>query len=53
MEIPQGFDKYFEDNYVLLLLNTLYGLKNEAYAFLCKIMKAFKAMDCKRSKSDP
>ena len=53
MEIPQGFDKYFEEDYVLLLLNTLYGSKNEAYVFWCKIMKAFKSMDCKRSKAEP
>jgi len=33
MEVPQGFKKYFPWNVVLLLLKTLYGLKQAAYAF--------------------
>ena len=53
MDIPQVFEKYFEEYYVLLLLKTLYGLKNAAYAFWCKILKDFQSMGCKRSKADP
>ena len=53
MDISQVFYKYLEEDYLLLLLKTLYGLKNAAYAFWCEILKAFKSMDCKRSKDYP
>ena len=33
MYIPKIFQKYFEEDQVLLLLKTLYGLKNAAYKF--------------------
>jgi hypothetical protein len=33
MEIPQGFEKYYPKNAVLLLLKTIYGLKQAALAF--------------------
>ena len=33
IEIPQGFYKYLAEDYVLLLLKTLHGLKNAAYNF--------------------
>jgi len=33
MEVQQGFKKYYPWNVVLLLLKTLYGLKQAAYAF--------------------
>ena len=33
MDITQVFDKYFQENYPLMLLKTLYGLNNVAYEF--------------------
>ena len=53
MEIPQGFEKHCPKNVVLLLLRTIYGLKNSAMAWWRKMLSAFCKMDCKRSKADP
>jgi len=36
MEMSPGFKKYYPCNVVLLLLNTLYALKQVAYAFWLK-----------------
>ena len=38
---------------LLLLLKTIYGLKNAAKAFWKELLKAFGAMKCKRSDADP
>jgi hypothetical protein len=54
MGIPEGFDKYYDPMYyVLLLLQTLYGLKQSAMAFWKKLLMAFSSMKFKRSKADP
>jgi hypothetical protein len=39
--------------YVLLLLQTLYGLKQSAMAFWKKLLQAFHSMSFQRSKADP
>jgi hypothetical protein len=33
MEVPQGFEHWYSNQHVLLLLRTIYGLKQAAYAF--------------------
>jgi histone deacetylase 1/2 len=54
MEVPEGFDKYYDPMYyVLLLLQTIYGLKQSAMAFWRQLLKAFRSMGFKRSKADP
>jgi len=53
MGVPQGFESHYEDDVVLLLGRTIYGLKNAARAFWKELLKAFSKMDCERSKADP
>jgi hypothetical protein len=54
MEVPEGFDKYYDPMYyVLLLLQTIYGLKQSAMAFWKKLLMAFSDMKFKRSQADP
>ena len=54
MEVPEGFEKYYDPMYyVLLLLQTLYGLKQSALAFWRVLLKCFRDMKFKRSKADP
>jgi hypothetical protein len=53
MEVPQGFEKYYPKNCVLLLLKTLYGTKQAAKAFWLKLLEALHGMGYKRSKADP
>jgi hypothetical protein len=54
MEVPQGFEKHYDPMYyVLLLLKTIYGLKQSAFQFWKAILLCFASMGFKRSKSDP
>ena len=53
MEVPQGFEKFYPIGVVLLLLKTIYGLKQAAYAFWRKLLEAFWAMGYERCKGDP
>ena len=53
MKVPEGFEKFYAANVLLLLLKTIYGLKQAAYAFWRKLIEAFWAMGYKRSKGDP
>ena len=53
MEVPQGFERFYPQNTVLLLLKTLYGLKQAALAFWRELLKAFHHMKYGRSKADP
>ena len=53
MEIPEGFEKFYPAGVVLLLLKTIYGLKQAAYAFWRKLLEAFWAMEYARSAGDP
>ena len=53
MKVPEGFEKYYDPMYyVLLLLQTLYGLKQSAMAFWKKLLQAFQSMSFERSKAD-
>ena len=40
MLVPKGFEKYYPSDVVLLLLRTLYGLKQAAMALWCELLKA-------------
>jgi hypothetical protein len=53
MQIPQGFEKFNPSNPVLLLLKTIYGLKQAALAFWRELLKALMSMRFGRSKADP
>jgi len=53
MEVPEGFKKFYPAYVVLLLLKTIYGLKQAAYAFWRKLIEAFWAMGYERCKGDP
>ena len=53
MGMPQGFEKYYPSNVVLLLLQTLYGLIQAAIAFWKKLCKVFKLLGYKQSQADP
>jgi hypothetical protein len=54
MEVPQGFEKHYDPMYyVLLLLKTIYGLKQSAFQFWKTILLCFSSMGFVRSKADP
>ena len=53
MEVPKGFKNYYATNIVLLLLQTLYGLKQAAMAFWRKLLRAMKRIKFRRSDADP
>jgi hypothetical protein len=53
MKIPQGFKMVYPQGWLLLLLKTIYGSKQAVFAFWKALLKAFGAMNCKRSKADP
>jgi hypothetical protein len=53
MKVPMGFEEYYPAGWYLLLLKTIYGLKQAAYAFWKALLKAFGAMEFTRSKADP
>ena len=59
MEIPEGFEKHYAGkgnkigDIVLMLMKTIYGLKNAARAFWVELLKAMKYMGFKKSEVDP
>jgi hypothetical protein len=54
MEVPQGFEKLYDPMYyVLLLLKTIYGLKQSAFQFQTALLLCFSSMGFVRSKADP
>jgi hypothetical protein len=52
-EFSQGFEERFTVYVILLLLETLYGLKQAAMAFWRELLKAFRSMGFDLSKVDP
>jgi hypothetical protein len=52
-EVPEGFKKYYLPNVVLMLLRTLYGMIQAAYAFWTTFLNAMWHMKYNRSKADP
>jgi hypothetical protein len=53
MYVPKGFEKFYPANVVLLLLKTIYGLKQAAFEYWRALLKALKAVGLTRSKADP
>jgi hypothetical protein len=53
MKVPEGFEKHYASNVVLLLLRMLYCLKQSAFEFWKELLLAFKDMKYQRSKADP
>ena len=52
MGVPQGFEKHYK-NVLLLLLATLYGLKQAAMAFWVLLLSVMKKMNYQKSDADP
>jgi Reverse transcriptase (RNA-dependent DNA polymerase) len=44
MEVPEAFEMFYPRNVVLLLLKSIYGLKQSAYEYWLELLKAVKAM---------
>ena len=53
IEVPQGFEEYYNDDDVLKLNVPLYGMKQAASCFYKKLVKAVKKRNYERSKADP
>ena len=53
MEVPEGFERFYPIGCLLLLLQTIYGLKQAAFAFWVQLLKALHDMEFDRSKADP
>jgi hypothetical protein len=53
MKVPEGWEGFYPTNTVLLLLRTIYGLKQAAMAFWKELLKAMRGMGLKRSTADP
>ena len=53
MSVPQGFENYYGNEVVLLLLKTIYGLKQAAYAYWTALLAVLKKIGLQRSKADP
>lgn len=53
MKVPQGFEKYYKADGVLLLKRTIYDLRQSTYKFWMAILQAFRSMTYVRSKADP
>ena len=53
MHVPQGFERFYPGNVLLLLLRTIYGLKQSAIQYWKEMQRAFKFMNYERSKADP
>jgi hypothetical protein len=53
MEVPEGFHEYYGWEVVLLLLKTIYGLKQAAYEYWIALLKAIRQVGMARSKADP
>ena len=53
IEIPEGWDKFYGEDEVLLLCKTLYGTLQAAMAFWKKLNKAMRLIGQQRSKADP
>jgi hypothetical protein len=52
MYVPQGFERFYPKDVVLLLLHTIYGTVQAASAFWKKLLSALRNMLFKQSKAD-
>ena len=53
MGVPRGFEKFYPIGVLLLLLKTIYGLKQSAFEYWRALLAALKAGKLTRSKADP
>jgi hypothetical protein len=53
MEVLEGFEEFYGAYVLLLLLQTIYGLKQAAAVFWRELVKALPDMNFKRSTADP
>ena len=53
MEIPEGFEWFYPTGVLLLLLKTIYGLKQSAFEYWRVLLKAMRGLGLLRSKADP
>jgi hypothetical protein len=53
LHVPQGMERHYKDDVYLLLLKTLYGLKQAAYRFWLFLLTIVHKLECQRSKADP
>lgn len=53
IEIPQGFEQYYDDDEVLQLLRTMYGCKQAAMAYYRELIKVNTEIGLKKSSADP
>ena len=53
IEVPQGFEKFYGGEKVLLLQKTIYGLKQAAMAFWKRLLNAFTKMKFEQNCTDP
>ena len=53
MKVPEGWESFYPPKTVLLLLCTIYGLKQAAMVFWKELPKALRGMGLKRSTPDP
>ena len=53
IEVPKGFEEFYAKDSVLLLLKTLYGLKQSALAFWKVLLTVMRKMNFERSTVDP
>jgi Reverse transcriptase (RNA-dependent DNA polymerase) len=53
MELPEGFERFYQNNVVLLWLKGIYGIKQAAFKFWLELLNTAKAMELKRINADP
>ena len=53
MRVPEGMEHHYPPNVVLLLLRTIYCLKQAAYAFWKELLQAMRLMDFDKSTMYP
>jgi hypothetical protein len=53
MGVPRGFERFYPPNVVLLLLKTIYGLKQAAFEYWKTLLKAIREVGLTRCKADP
>ena len=53
MEVPQGMEKYYPVNVILLIPRKLYGLRQADAHFWKELLKAFRFMKYTRNQAEP
>ena len=53
MQVPEGWGHFYPPNAILLLVRTIYGLKQATMAFWKELLRAMRGMGLERSTADP